>query len=99
MENRHEHQNANDNEPQVRFEVTGSEREFGPFEYQITEIQNEGIVIGVGYKFDDVPNPFLRTYGKLPIKMLKKTDFLVRCDINIRENSTVIRKMVEQQTK
>ena len=57
------------------------------------------MVIGVGYKFDDVPNPFLKTYGKLPIKMLKKTDLLVRCDINIRENSTVIRKMVEQQNQ
>ena len=31
--------------------------------------------------------------------MLKKTDLLVRADINIRENSTVIRKMVEQQNQ
>ena len=46
-----------------------------------------------------MPNPFLKTYGKLPIKMLKKTDLLVRCDVNIRENSTVIRKMVEQQNQ
>ena len=38
----------------------------------------------------------MKTYGKLPIKMLKKTDPLVRCDVNIRENSTVIRKMVTE---
>ncbi|MEC8663269.1 MAG: cell surface protein SprA [Bacteroidota bacterium] len=91
---------ANDNEPQVRFEVTMDRNvNLGLSNYQITETKTKGIVIGVGYKFDDVPNPFLRTYGKLPIKMLKKTDFLVRCDINIRENSTVIRKMVEQQNQ
>ena len=91
---------ANNNEPQVRFEVTRDRNvNLGLSNYQITETKTKGIVIGVGYKFDDVPNPFLRTYGKLPIKMLKKTDFLVRCDINIRENSTVIRKMVEQQNQ
>ena len=91
---------ANNNEPQVRVEITRDRNvNLGLSNYQITETKTKGIVIGVGYKFDDVPNPFLKTYGKLPIKMLKKTDFLVRCDINIRENSTVIRKMVEQQNQ
>ena len=91
---------ANDNEPQIRVEITRDRNiNLGLSNYQITETKTKGIVIGVGYKFDDVPNPFLKTYGKLPIKMLKKTDFLVRCDINIRENSTVIRKMVEQQNQ
>ena len=91
---------ANDNEPQVRLEITRDRNvNLGLSNYQITETKTKGVVIGVGYKFDDVPNPFLKTYGKLPIKMLKKTDLLVRCDINIRENSTVIRKMVEQQNQ
>ena len=91
---------ANDNEPQVRLEITRDRNvNLGLANYQITETKTKGVVIGVGYKFDDVPNPFLKTYGKLPIKMLKKTDFLVRCDINIRENSTVIRKMVELQNQ
>ena len=91
---------ASNNEPQVRVEITRDRNvNLGLSNYQITETKTKGIVIGVGYKFDDVPNPFLKTYGKLPIKMLKKTDFLVRCDINIRENSTVIRKMVEQQNQ
>jgi cell surface protein SprA len=91
---------ANDNEPQIRVEITRDRNvNLGLSNYQITETKTKGVVIGLGYKFDDVPNPFLKTYGKLPIKMLKKTDFLVRCDVNIRENSTVIRKMVEQQNQ
>jgi len=91
---------ANDNEPQVKVEITRDRNvNLGLSNYQITETKTKGVVIGVGYKFDDVPNPFLKTYGKLPIKMLKKTDFLVRCDVNIRENSTVIRKMVERQNQ
>ena len=91
---------ANKNEPQLKLEITRDRNvNLGLSNYQITETKTKGVVIGVGYKFDDVPNPFLKTYGKLPIKMLKKTDFLVRADINIRENSTVIRKMVEQQNQ
>ena len=91
---------ASNNEPQIKLEITRDRNvNLGLSNYQITETKTRGVVIGVGYKFDDVPNPFLKTYGKLPIKMLKKTDFLVRCDVNIRENSTVIRKMVEQQNQ
>ena len=91
---------ANKNEPQLKLEITRDRNvNLGLSNYQITETKTKGVVIGVGYKFDDVPNPFLKTYGKLPIKMLKKTDLLVRADINIRENSTVIRKMVEQQNQ
>jgi len=91
---------ANDNEPQIRVEITRDRNvNLGLSNYQITETKTKGVVIGLGYKFDDVPNPFMKTYGKLPIKMLKKTDFLVRADINIRENSTVIRKMVERQNQ
>ena len=91
---------ASDNEPQVKVEITRDRNvSFGLSNYQITETKSKGIVIGVGYKFADVRNPFLKTYGKLPIKMFKETDFLIRCDINIRDNSTVIRKMVERQNQ
>ncbi|PCJ81764.1 MAG: hypothetical protein COA49_04475 [Bacteroidetes bacterium] len=91
---------ASDNEPQVKVEITRDRNvSFGLSNYQITETKSKGIVIGVGYKFADVRNPFLKTYGKLPIKMFKETDFLIRCDINIRDNSTVIRKLVERQNQ
>ena len=91
---------ASDNEPQIKVEITRDRNvSFGLANYQITETKSKGIVIGVGYKFADVRNPFLKTYGKLPIKMFKETDFLIRCDINIRDNSTVIRKMVERQNQ
>jgi len=91
---------ASDNEPQVKVEITRDRNvSFGLSNYQITETKSKGIVIGVGYKFADVRNPFMKTYGKLPIKMFKETDFLIRCDINIRDNSTVIRKMVERQNQ
>ena len=91
---------AKGNEPQIKVEITRDRNiNLGMSNYQITETKTNGLVVGLGYKFDDVPNPFMRTYGKLPIKMLKKTDFLIRCDLNIRDNSTVIRKMVEQQNQ
>ena len=41
----------------------------------------------------NVPNPFLRTRGKLPIQMLQETDVVLRLDITVRDNSTVIRKL------
>jgi len=91
---------AKNNEPQIKVEITRDRNiNLGMSNYQITETKTNGVVVGLGYKFDDVPNPFMRTYGKLPIKMLKKTDFLIRCDLNIRDNSTVIRKMVEEQNQ
>ena len=91
---------AKGNEPQIKVEITRDRNiNLGMSNYQITETKTNGLVVGLGYKFDDVPNPFMRTYGKLPIKMLKKTDFLIRCDLNIRDNSTVIRKMVEEQNQ
>jgi cell surface protein SprA len=57
------------------------------------------VVIGLGYTIPDIPNPFIRTYGKLPIKMLQETDLVIRADMNIRDNSTIIRKMVERQNQ
>jgi cell surface protein SprA len=57
------------------------------------------VVLGLGYTIPDIPNPFIRTYGKLPIKMLQETDLVIRADMNIRDNSTIIRKMVERQNQ
>ena len=88
------------NEPQLKVEITRDRNvSFGLTNYQITETKSNGLVVGVGYKFADVRNPFMKTYGKLPIKMLKETDLLLRLDLNIRDNSTVIRKMEEEQNQ
>ena len=88
------------NEPQVKVELTRDRNvSFGLSNYQITETKSKGVVIGLGYKFTDIRNPFIKTYGKLPIKMLKETDLLLRCDVNIRDNSTIIRKMEENQNQ
>ena len=91
---------ANNNEPQLKVELTRDRNvSFGLANYQITETKSNGIVIGIGYKFDQVRNPFIKTYGKLPIRMLKETDLLLRLDLNIRDNSTIIRKMEEEQNQ
>jgi cell surface protein SprA len=91
---------ASKNEPQIKVELTRDRNvSFGLANYQITETKSKGIVVGVGYKFVNVRNPFMRTYGKLPIKLLKETDLLLRCDVNIRDNSTIIRKIEELQNQ
>lgn len=91
---------ASDNEPQLKVEITRDRNvSFGLANYQITETKSNGLVVGVGYKFANVRNPFIKTYGKLPIKMLRETDLLLRCDLNIRDNSTIIRKMEEYQNQ
>ena len=90
----------NGSEPQIKVELKRDRNVvFGLSNFQITETKSNALVIGFGYTFADVPNPFIRTYGKLPIQMLKETDFVVRCDINIRDNSTIIRKMMERQNQ
>ena len=57
---------------------------------QITEMLGTEIVVGTGYKFSNV---------KLPIKVqgapLKPSDLNVRFDLSIRDNLTVIRKIME----
>ena len=67
-------------EPQIKVEL-GQDRNVA-FEkatnYQILETKSEELVIEFGYKFKDVPNPFIKTYGKLPVKMLKETDLVLR---------------------
>ncbi len=90
----------NESEPQIRVEVRRDRNiAFGLTNYQITETKSNAVVLGLGYKFVNVPNPFIKTYGKLPVKMLKETDLILRCDVNIRDNSTIIRKMQERQNQ
>ncbi|MDX1651241.1 MAG: cell surface protein SprA [Brumimicrobium sp.] len=57
---------------------------------QLTEVVGSEIVVGLGYKF---------TNFKLPIQVrgnkLKPSDVNIRVDLSIRDNLTVIRKIVE----
>jgi len=53
---------------------------------QLTEVSGKEYVIGSGYKFTQV---------KLPIKSVKASDVNIRFDFSLRDNLTVIRKIVE----
>ncbi|MBX2949047.1 MAG: cell surface protein SprA [Crocinitomicaceae bacterium] len=53
---------------------------------QVTEVLGTTYVIGTGYKFSQV---------RLPIKNLKPSDMNLRIDFSLRDNLTVIRKVVE----
>ncbi|MGY8942088.1 MAG: T9SS outer membrane translocon Sov/SprA, partial [Flavobacteriales bacterium] len=91
---------ASENEPQLKVELKRDRNvAFGLTNYQITETKSNALVVGLGYKFKNVPNPFIKTYGKLPIKMLKETDLVLRADLNIRDNRTIIRKIEERQNQ
>ncbi len=82
------------NEPQIKVEMRRDRTiNFGLTNNQITETKSNALVIGTGYRIANVPNPFLRTRGKLPIQMLKETDVVLRLDITVRDNSTIIRKL------
>ena len=82
------------NEPQIKVEMRRDRTiNFGLTNNQITETKSSALVIGTGYRIANVPNPFLRTQGKLPIQMLKETDVVLRLDITVRDNSTIIRKL------
>jgi len=82
------------NEPQFKVEMRRDRTiNFGLTNNQITETKSNALVIGTGYRIANVPNPFLRTRGKLPIQMLQETDVVLRLDITVRDNSTVIRKL------
>lgn len=89
------------NEPQLKVEYKKDRTvALGLTNYQITETKSNSITIGVGYKINEVPNPFGRKKGsKLPIQMLKNTTINFRCDLTMRDNITLIRKMVEEQSQ
>jgi cell surface protein SprA len=89
-----------ENEPQLKVELKRDRNvAFGLTNFQVTETKSNALGVGFGYKFKDVPNPFIKTYGKLPVKMLKETDLVLRADLNIRDNRTIIRKMEERQNQ
>ena len=58
---------------------------------QLTEIFSSELVIGTGYRFDDV-EIIIRTGGG---QKSFKSDLNIRADISIRDNRTIIRKLTE----
>jgi cell surface protein SprA len=57
---------------------------------QITEIRTREVVVGVGYRFKEVPPPFAKRF-----KWKIKSDLNLRSDVSFRRNQTIIRKIVE----
>ncbi|HNO71223.1 MAG TPA: cell surface protein SprA, partial [Bacteroidia bacterium] len=66
---------------------------------QLTEVRSNELVIGSGYKWKDVPlkNPFSKS--KKTSKKTIKSDINIRADFSVRQNLTLIRKVVEQVTQ
>lgn len=88
---------AKKNEPNVKIEYRKDRNAvLSMTNYQITENKSNALVMGVGYKFKGIKNPFQSKKSKLPVKMLENVDLQVRADITIRDNSTVIRKIVDE---
>jgi len=59
---------------------------------QITEVKGSEWSIGTGYKFKNVKMPFSK-------KKMRTSDLDTRIDVGIRDNTTVIRKIVEEVTQ
>jgi cell surface protein SprA len=59
---------------------------------QLTQITNDEIVIGTGYRFDEV-QIVLRTGGQ---QRELKSDLNLRADLSIRDTKTIMRKIVEE---
>jgi cell surface protein SprA len=89
------------NEPQIKLEYKKDRTlGLGLTNYQITETKSNAITIGLGYKINEVPNPFGRKKGsRLPIQFMKNTTVNLRADLTIRDNVTLIRKMVEETSQ
>jgi cell surface protein SprA len=88
------------NEPQLKVEYKKDRTlALGLTNYQITETKSNALTLGLGYKINEVPNPFRRKNSKLPIKMLANTSLNLRADLTVRDNVTLIRKMVEQTSQ
>jgi cell surface protein SprA len=60
---------------------------------QVTEVRGQEYVIGTGYRLKDVKFPFA-IGGTTP-----KSDLNLRVDLSLRDNATVIRKIVENQNQ
>jgi len=59
---------------------------------QLTEVYNNEFVIGTGYRFNSVKLTF-RTSGGGSRQL--KSDLNLRADVSIRDNKTIMRKLVE----
>ena len=64
---------------------------------QLTEIDSKEFVIGTGYRWKnlELKNPFSKSKSKKPIK----SDLVLKADFSVRQNLTVIRKVVEGVTQ
>ncbi len=60
---------------------------------QLTEVKGSEMVIGLGYRLKNVPFPIKFGNGK------KVSDIDFRADFSIRNNRTIIRKIVERQNE
>ena len=60
---------------------------------QLTDISSNEYVVGAGYRFDQVQF-IIRTGGQ---EREFKSDLNVRVDLSLRDNKTVLRKLVEEQ--
>lgn len=59
---------------------------------QLTEVNTKEYIVGVGYRFEDLPLIFQAEDGG---KKQIKSDLRLTLDFSIRDNSTVLRKLVE----
>jgi cell surface protein SprA len=57
---------------------------------QVTEVRNVDYTIGLGYKFKKVTLPF-RMGGKKKLS----NDLTVKADVTLRNNTTILRKVIE----
>ncbi|MEO0311279.1 MAG: hypothetical protein RIQ89_936 [Bacteroidota bacterium] len=57
---------------------------------QITEIKGQDYTVGLGYRFKKVALPFVKIGNKKLVN-----DLNVRGDFNLRQNNTIIRKLIE----
>ena len=89
------------NDPQFKVEMKRDRTVgLGLSNNQVTETRSNSFVIGTGYKFTDIPNPIAKIKGqKFPMKLLKSTSINLRADLTMRDNVTIIRKIVEKQNQ
>lgn len=88
------------NDPQIKVELKRDRMvALGLSNLQITETKSNSLVIGVGYKLTEVKNLFGRKGGNLPFKTPKNTSINLRADLTIRDNTTLIRRIEENQNQ
>ncbi len=61
---------------------------------QLTEMVNWEFILGSGYRFENLPLTFGRASGE---QKTLKSDLRLNADLSIRNNQTILRKLVEDQ--